>query len=116
MGIVNISRNVVLASKLRIANDFWARTKGLIGEKKLESSSALLIPDCSSIHTFFMSVSIDVLFFNSANKIVRAVPKLAPYRFSFGPRETQGVIELPTGTLADTKTEVGDILLIQEEN
>lgn len=115
MRLFNKSKNILLAEKVKIANGFWMRTKGLIGEKKLESSFALVIPDCSSVHTFFMSIPIDILFLDDQNKIIKSVSKLAPYRFSFGPKQSNKVIELPAGTIKQTQTEVGDILQIQEE-
>lgn len=133
MWLFNKSKNILLAKKVKIADGFWMRMKGLMGEKKLEESFAFVIPNCSSIHTFFMSIPIDVLFIhpvkssafgggatksplhelNKESRIMKAVSELAPFRFSgCRGREVQ-VIELPAGTIRQTKTEAGDILLLR---
>ncbi len=45
-----------------IANRFLSRLKGLIGTPALRAGAGLVIPACNSIHMYFMSYPIDVVF------------------------------------------------------
>lgn len=63
-----------------------------------------------SIHTFFMSFAIDVVYVDKNYRVIRADANMIPYRV--GPLVTQAVyvLELPVGTIAATATQVGDLL------
>lgn len=59
---------------------------------------------------FFMRFAIDVVFVDSDRRVVRARPNLRPWRFLFGGRGAQAVLELPLGTISASATKVGDTL------
>ena len=76
---------------LRVANTFWLRLRGLIGETDPERLS-LLIPNCSAVHTFFMRVPIDIQFLDAEGKVLQTV-HARPWRVYAGPPRTDAVLE-----------------------
>jgi hypothetical protein len=60
-----------------------------------------------------MSFPIDVAYLDSCGRIVKLYHQLAPFRVAGLNLKTRSVLELPAGTLAHTRAEVGDTLEIQ---
>jgi len=67
--------------KVRVAEGFFQRARGLIARPKLKDDEALLIPKCNAIHTFFMKYPIDAKFLDANGKVVKEVKNIAPWRF-----------------------------------
>jgi len=105
---VNVTTQRELGKSISKAVTFFQRTRGLLGRKKIKEGEGLYIPECRSIHTFFMMFTIDVVFIDGDNRITRVVPGLVPFRIAFGPRNTAGVLELSAGTLKDNRCVAGD--------
>ncbi len=110
MRLINQTKNTILSEDLSVANTPFSRIKGLLGEKSLEQGKALLIKPCNSIHTFFMSFPIDVIFIDKNNEVVKTISSLKPYRLSAIYFKASSVIELPVGVIQKTNTCVGDRL------
>lgn len=106
----NLTRSTIVAEKAGLANSYFARLRGLIGRRSLPAGEGLIIRPCSSIHTFFMSFPIEVLFVGEGNRIVRATQPIAPWRIGPIVGSARYVVELPGGALAASRTECGDIL------
>ncbi len=106
--VFNRTRNCLLAEKAKEANTFVSRLIGLMGRKFLNEKEGLIILKTSSIHTFFMRFSIDVIFFDKERKVIKIISNLRPYRISPWIWKAYGVIELPTGKIFETKTQQGD--------
>ena len=87
---------------------------GLIGRKEISASEALLIPHCQSIHMVFMRFSIDVLFVSKENRVVGIVKNIRPFFLSPIFWESSYAIELPAGKIVETKTSLGDILILEK--
>ncbi|MDD5431566.1 MAG: DUF192 domain-containing protein [Candidatus Omnitrophica bacterium] len=112
MQIINKTTNISLANEVIIAQSFFKKAKGLLGVKEFKEGHALIIKPCNSIHTFFMQISIDVIFVDAANIVVKCIPNLPPFRLSPIYFEASYVIELPAGTINKTQVKTGDCLLI----
>ena len=112
MKIVNPAKNTVLAENAEITGNPLKRMKGLIGRKFLEKGSGLLIKHCNSIHMFFMSFPIDVVFASAQNQVVGLKESIRPWRMSAVYFSASFVIELPAGTIRETHTAVGDFLTL----
>ena len=110
--IRNQTRGVALSSKAEVARTFRKRTKGLIGRsfREFAQGGALWIVPCDGIHTFGMRFPIDVAYLDSKGRIVRIYHRMAPFRIAALSLKTKSVLELPPGTLAQTNTDVGDML------
>ena len=103
----NKTREIPLA--LRVANaDTWAlRMKGLLGRAGLEKGEALWIAPCAQIHMFFMKFSIDAVFLDKNNRVVRIFEKLKPWRITPWVWGANGVLEMAAGA-SSGKVAIGD--------
>jgi uncharacterized membrane protein (UPF0127 family) len=110
---VNVSRNAVLARHVQMASSLRTRFIGLLGRASLGEDEGLYLKPCRSIHTFFMRFTIDVLFLD-ARGVVSAKTTLPPWRLSRWEPRAAAVLELPAGTLARTRTEIGDQISMKE--
>ncbi len=109
---LNRSRQTVLASKCEVADSGWGRMKGLLGRSAVEFPAGMglwLVP-ANSIHTIGMSFPIDVAYLDRTGRVIHMYHKLPPLRVAAIKFKTRSILELPAGTLARTRTEVGDIL------
>ena len=113
MKISNRTKDTVLAEEAILAGSLFKRIKGLLGKKELKHGQALILKPCNSIHTFFMSFPIDVLFMGKQNEVVKAISNIHPFRLSGVYFRASYVIELPAGTLQITRTEDGDHLQLE---
>ena len=96
-GLVSVTRNKVLAQKIRYCNNFFTRIKGLLGTSKLDPNEACWIIPCNMVHTFGMQYPIDVAFLNKNNEVVSVVENLKPNRFSPLVKNAHSVLELAPG-------------------
>lgn len=90
------------------AKTFFSRFKGLFAFDKLKINEGLYIKPCNSVHTFFMSYSISVIFLSENNKVIKVVDTLKPfsYAFSYG---AVAVIEVLSNSVSE-KIKIGDEL------
>lgn len=113
MKIINKTKNTVLASDVIIADTLLKRLKGLLGKKEFHKGQALIITPCNSIHTFFMHLTIDVLFIDKHNKVIKAIPSIKPFRLTRVYLKAKFVIELPVNTIKSALINEEDILVIE---
>jgi uncharacterized protein len=62
--------------------NFFERMCGLLGTHKLKVDEGLLIAPCSSVHTFGMRYTIDILFLDKQLTIIKTVKSLKPWRMA----------------------------------
>ena len=113
--VKNVTRNRILVSRGRIANNFWTRFKGLMGSAPLEKGEALLISPSNSVHTHFMRYALDILYINNNYQVVAMDEKMKPWRMGRIHRQARHVLELPAGVIEATRTSIGDQLEINGE-
>lgn len=112
MNVINISKNTVLGDRVALADSFISRLFGLVLRHSLPEGEGLIIKPCNSIHMFFMKFSIDLLFVDKDDTIVYLVEEMKPWKISKVILNSYYVIELPSGVIAKTRTEIGDKLEI----
>lgn len=105
--LINWDNGRLVAGRVRTADNFAQRLKGLMGAKRLPSTDALLLENCSSIHTFFMRFPIDVAFLDRDLRIVGTFPNVKPWGILCGVKGAVHTLELASGVLKATGTEVG---------
>jgi len=96
-----------------MAGTFFERALGLLSKKGLAETDVLWIVPCAGIHTCFMRFTIDVLFLNKDNAVLKVASEVVPWRFVFAPRGTHSVIELSAGNALRSGIAVGDSLRIE---
>lgn len=107
----NQTRNTVLAERARVADTMVTRMVGLLSSKGLAEGEGLWIQPCNSIHTWFMRFTIDALFLDKENRVVKSVERMRPWRLTWIAPKAIGVLELPEGRIEKTGTKVGDVLV-----
>ncbi len=95
----NLTRGSIVATQVAKADTSASRNKGLLGRESLAPEAGLWIVPCPMIHTFFMKFSIDVLFLDSALRVVRVIEDLRPWRLSPWVWSANSVLELKGGVL-----------------
>jgi uncharacterized protein len=113
MRIINKTRNITLSDNCENADTFFKRFIGLMFRTGLPEGSALLLKPCNSIHTFFMRFTIDVIYIDRNNTIVRIRRGLRPWRVTAPVKGAASVIEFLAGTAAVKSSEQGDQLEIK---
>ena len=106
----NITRGTVIAENARIADGFISRLVGLLGSPPLVSGEGLFITPCNSIHMIGMRFSIDAVFVDKSLEVVGLVRDIQPGRVSTLYRRAHSCLELPSGAIDASRTELGDKL------
>jgi uncharacterized protein len=97
----------LLAGRVRSAQTFMQRLRGLMFTKALEPGAGLHLQPCRSIHTFFMRYAIDVIYLNAESRIVALDLEMPPGRLGSLHPGTVSVVELPAGSLRQAQLKVG---------
>lgn len=77
------STEAVVVDRLFVADTFWSRFRGLQFLRALPPDTGLLLRPCSSIHTFWMRFSIDVLFLDRRGTVIETRRAVRPWRIAF---------------------------------
>jgi len=115
MALYNFSKdNILLAEKIVKTDTFAKKAKGLIGTKHLDDLTTWHFKNCPSVHTFFMSMPIDVVFTDKNLKVTKVVENLAPWRMTAALNfiTTKDCYEFAGGAL-NGKVSVGDKLYVR---
>ncbi len=107
MRILNITRNTEVASSAEVASSGAKRTKGLLGRKSLERGKGLWIVPCEAVHTFFMQFPLDLIYLDRKHRVRKVRSHVPPWRVSFC-FSAHSILELPTGTIRESQTQIGD--------
>lgn len=122
--LVNRTRSGLLCERCSVADTFWTRLRGLQYRSPLAENEGLFITQCPSVHMIGVSFPIDVVFLTSQNLVTDWVENL-PGGFHFyvaRPRPNEGnqipgkpvnAIELPAGTIARHKLQIGDEIVME---
>ena len=110
LSLKNLTREEILAARVEKATSTLSRIKGLLGRTSLAHHHTLWILNCNSIHTFFMSFSIDAIFVNKTLTVKAVYKNIKPGRFIFPVREASSVFEFSSKALTGKIVEKGDQL------
>jgi len=108
---LNVTRGTILATRLEAAHTGPARRKGLLGRDGLSPGEGLWIAPCESVHTFFMRFPIDLVYLDRRRRIRKVHHAVGPWRIS-ACFTASSILELPAGTIRQTRTEPGDVVQI----
>lgn len=110
----NSTRQAYLAQRLALADTHFSRLVGLIGKTSTEFSvgMGLWISPCRGVHTLGMRFPIDVVYLDERNAVVHLEQNLRPWRVGRVCLKATSVLELPTTTVSQTRTSIGDEIQI----
>ena len=114
--IVNLTNKRYIARNPFFAITFTDRIRGMIGRKFHTSGfDAIVFSGCNSIHTFFMSQKIDVIFLNTENQVIGLRKNLAQWLMLVRCVRAVSTIELPAGVIEHSDTEIGHVINVSED-
>jgi uncharacterized membrane protein (UPF0127 family) len=111
----NRTRETYLATALAVADGHWTRLRGLLGlsADDFRNGSGLWIVPCHGVHTLGMGFPIDVIYLDEGLRVVHVEQNLRPWRVAPVRMQATSVIELPSHTVRETGTGVGDRIEIR---
>ena len=106
----NRTRTTYLATELLIARTHWSRFRGLMAtdSSRFRRGQGLWILPSHGIHTFAMRFPIDAVYLDRDRIVIHIEEGLKPWRMAAVRVAANSVLELPTGVVNDSKTELGD--------
>ena len=106
----NRTRTTYLATELAIARSHWSRFRGLMATSAphFRSGQGLWIVPCRGVHTFAMRFPIDVVYLDREKIVIHIEQALQPWRLAAIRLLAASVLELPAGTVRNSKTALGD--------
>src|SRR5215470_5875710 len=99
MIVANPGKGTSLGEAIEVAQTAVQRVKGLLGRECLEDGQGLLFKKCSSLHTFFMSFPIDIVFMDKHQKVLKMSRGVKPYKLVAAPLRAHYALELPVGAI-----------------
>jgi hypothetical protein len=91
-----LEQRVVAGVRVPVATGF-ARLLGLALLGRERAGPGLLIPSCSSVHTFGMRFPLDVVFLDGAGRVLRVV-RAVPARRAVAMRGAAALLEVPAAS------------------
>lgn len=98
-----------LCSRIDKANSFRKQLVGLIGTREMKDYG-MYFPYCNWIHTFFMSLPIDVIYLDSKMKIKKIDHELKPWRLAMPVFSATSVVEVEAGFAQKHNLKIGEEL------
>lgn len=84
-----------LPRSIPVAKDFRTRLRGLAWCRRHEAGPGLLIPRCSSVHTFGMRFPLDLYFLDREGRVL-SIRRRVPPRRVLWQRGAAAVLEIPS--------------------
>ena len=109
----NVDTGSVVADLVAVADTRATRAVGLLNRTGFEPGEGLWIVPSRGVHTCWMRFAIDIVALDDRGVVIDRVANLKPWRVRLPRRGTAGVLELPAGTLAASRTHVGDQILLE---
>ncbi len=106
----NRSRSTYLATDLLVAQTHWSRFRGLMATdaSQFPRGVGLWISPSHGIHTFAMRFPIDAVYLDRDRIVIHIEEDLKPWRLAAVRVQAASVLEVPTGTVRESLTELGD--------
>ncbi len=112
MAIKNISKKTVLCETHKVCRSFFSKAHGLMFSKNFFIPLVFIFAkeQIVPLHMWFVFFPIDVLFLDAHKHVVEIKEGFKPWTMYVPTAKAVFVIELPTGSIAKSKTSAGDIL------
>ena len=108
--VENETRGSTLGERIRVADGWWSRLRGLLGRPEPDAGEGLLIDPSRGVHMFGMRYPLDVLLVDEERRVLTVHESLEPWSRTRYHPDARYALELPTGTIQASGTETGDRL------
>jgi uncharacterized membrane protein (UPF0127 family) len=109
----NATRQSVLGGRVAVARTHWTRLRGMLGRPAPEPGEGLLIVPCRGVHMYGMKYALDLVFLDEEGTVVHVRSDLQPGTRTGFIKGSHYALEIPTGTIEASGTQVGDKLVWQ---
>ncbi len=109
--VVNTRAQQELGSRIRIADRWLPRLRGMLARPEPGPGEGLLLTPCASVHMYGMRFPLDVAFLDQGGTVIALYPSLPPGSRTRWHRNAAHALELPSGALAESGTRLGDVLV-----
>lgn len=116
MRVVRASDQSTLVAQCERAERFWPRLKGWIGKGAVDEDEGLWFPRCNSVHMWWMSVAIDVVFLTQISegryRVTSVHMKAQPWRaLPLWDFKASDALELAIGSIQRMGIQAGEEIL-----
>lgn len=112
--VTNTRDESLIADRVKVADSFWQRFRGMMLTTEPAEGEGLLLSPCNSIHMMFMLYPIDAIFLDASLKIKALYEKLPPwFGMSRIHKDVNSVLELKSGTINKTGVRIDDVLRME---
>jgi hypothetical protein len=111
----NVDTGAVVADLVAVADTRATRAVGLLNRTGLEPGEGLWIVPSRGVHTWWMRFPIDIVALDERGVVIDSVANLKPWRIRLPRRGTAGVLELPVGTLSQSRTAIGHRIMFESQ-
>jgi len=103
---------VTIGSRIGLADTSLSRLFGLLGKRHLDPGCGILIRPSTSVHTFGMLFSIDVVALDRDLRVVSLWRRLPPFRLTAVSLKIHSMLELAPGQIDACRIDPGDRLAL----
>jgi uncharacterized protein len=100
---------IVQQLKVKVAESFFERAIGLLACSQINPDQAMLFPHCSSVHTFWMKMPIDIVFLDKKGTVLRIFYAVPAWRVVWC-KGAESVLEMASGAAKLHEMTVGEIV------
>ncbi|MGA9564670.1 MAG: DUF192 domain-containing protein, partial [Candidatus Korobacteraceae bacterium] len=108
----NQTKDTSLGRAISVADTGLTRLFGLLGKRRLDAGTGLLILPSSGVHTFGMLFAIDIVALDREMRVRGVWERVGAFRLAGLGWKTHGILELPVGSIQESHTEVNDQLML----
>ncbi|HZI75561.1 MAG TPA: DUF192 domain-containing protein [Gemmatimonadales bacterium] len=112
--VVNTRLDQELGAKIRVADGWLGRLRGMLGRPAPKPGEGLLLTPCTSVHMYGMRYPLDVVFLDREGTVVALYPSLAPGARTSWHRNATHALELPSETVTRSGVKLGDVVAWSE--
>lgn len=113
--VFNRTKGSVVCSRAKRADTFKTRLFGLLGRRTMAADTGLHIIPSSGVHTFGMSMDIDIVTLDSGRRVLQVYGNTPPWVVRGLSLATRSVLELAAGHASQCGIECGDQLVFGED-
>jgi uncharacterized membrane protein (UPF0127 family) len=118
--IIRTSDQICVVDRLKFADTYFTRLRGLIGTKQFKFGEGLLFSKCNSAHMWMMSIPIDLVFLKLNAKhagrewtVLSIHSSLKPWKLlPVSDFKADDMLELPAGMSESISLKSGEVLCI----
>ncbi len=119
--VILLKNQAVLADPCIVVESFVARMRGMIGRRSLAPREGMWFPRCSSVHMWFMSIPLDLVFLKKERdakgtntfRILAIREGALPWSvLPFGNSQASDTLEIASGACAEADAREGDLVCL----